>query len=60
MNKYKVMISREILGFVEVEANNTYEAMEKVRSKNYKSEFIQTGMGYETPFYAQEIKKENG
>lgn len=59
MNKYKVLVCREIWGTIEVEADSAEEAQQKVIDYEYESEFEPNGKtGNETIYRADLVGEE--
>lgn len=58
MNKYKVLVCREVWGTIEVEASDENEAIDKVTDYDYESEFEPNGEVGNESFYGATLIEE--
>lgn len=58
MEKYKVLICREVWGYVEVEAKSVWDAQRAALDGDYEGEFMPTGkIGNECVYRAELVKE---
>ncbi|OMF54696.1 hypothetical protein BK138_16190 [Paenibacillus rhizosphaerae] len=58
MNKYKVLVCKEVWGTIEVEANNEDEAVQKVVDYEYESDFEPNGKTGNECYYGATLIEE--